>query len=170
MIPPLVRLPATLLDHDGIGALAACVELAGPGRTVVIGDQRSAPGAVRDGSALDGFVVAAALAARGMPSRLGVAARVGAGRVASLVAREATAAQLLGACDVLVLEGSPGDCRDAARVIGALFTDGAHTVTTPSSSIVDARNLPLPAPVPGELVVVALPLDTPSALAAALAR
>jgi hypothetical protein len=139
MIPPLVRLPATLLDHDAIDALARCVELAGEGRTVVLGDQRATSGAV-----LDGFVVAAALAARGAPGRLGIAASVGTGRAASIVAREATAAQLLGACDVLVLEGTAADCRDAATVIGALFTEGAHTVTTPSSSIVDARNLPLP--------------------------
>ncbi len=139
MIPPLVRLPATLLDHDAIDALARCVELAGQGRTVALGDQRATSGAV-----LDGFVVATALAARGGPGRLGIVASVGTGREASIVAREATAAQLLGACDVLVLEGPAADCRDAARVIGALFTEGVHTVTTPSASIADARNLPLP--------------------------
>lgn len=203
MIPPLVRLPATLLDHDSLDALARCVELAGKGRTVALGDQRARTGAV-----LDGFVVAAALAARGAAGRLGVVASVGTGRAASLVAREATAAQLLGACDVLVLDGPAADCRDAARIIGALFTEGVHTVTTPSSSVVDARNLPLPdvlggppvcwregddvlqlvdgaaasrgrvvvaapplpAPTEGVLVVVELALDTPAALAAALAR
>ncbi len=139
MIPPLVRLPATRLDHDAIGALATCVELAGAGRTVVVGDQRGA-----SGTALDAFVVAAALAAGGVAGAIGIAATVGAGRAASVVAREATAAQLLGACDVLVLEGPAPDCRDAARIIGALFTEGAHTVSTPSASIVEARNLPLP--------------------------
>ena len=56
------------------------------------------------------------------------------GRAASIVAREATAAQLLGACDVLRARGDArGLPRRGAAVIGALFTEGAHTVTTPSA-------------------------------------
>jgi hypothetical protein len=144
MIAPLVRLPTTLLDHDALDAFVRCVEVAGEGRTVLVGDQR-----VAAGGRLDAFVVAAALRARGAAASLGIAAALGAGRMASLVAREASAAQLLGACDVLVLEGSTSECRDAARVIGALFTAGAHTVTTPTASIVEARNLPLPDAVDG---------------------
>jgi hypothetical protein len=139
MIPPLVRLPATRLEPGSIDALAACVGTLGRGATVLVGDQRTATDEV-----LDGFVVAAALAARGVPTPLGIAVTVGEGRVASIVAREATAAQLLGSCDVLLLEGAAPSCRDAARVIGALFTEGVHTVTTPSARIVDARNRPLP--------------------------
>jgi hypothetical protein len=139
MIEPLVRLPAMLLDHDALDALVECVEVAGQGRTVLLGDQRGV-----SGGQLDAFVVATAVRARGTAAGLGIAATVGAGRMASLVAREATAAQLLGACDVLLLEGSTPECRDAARVIGALFTEGAHTVTTRTESIVEARNRPLP--------------------------
>jgi hypothetical protein len=156
MIPPLVRLPTTVLappglaDADGgdLDDLAACVELltgdllgrdllAGD-RTVVVGSQRTAAG-----DALDEFVVAAALAAR-TGRRLAVAARVGAGRAHALVARESTAAQLLGAADVVVLEGDPAACRDAAIVLAALFTEGAHTVVTATGAIANARNLPLP--------------------------
>jgi hypothetical protein len=141
MIPPLVRLPATTLDDGDLEGLAA---VAGrlPGRTVLVGVQRDARGAE-----LDEFVVAAALAARGARG-IGVAARVDAGRAASVVAREATTAQLLGACAVLLLEGPPGACRDAAVVVSALFAPGVHAVTTPTASVVGARNLPLP-DVPG---------------------
>jgi hypothetical protein len=203
MIPPLVRLPATRLDLDGLAVLAGVVERLGAARTVILGAQRRA-----DGVELDEFVVATSIAWRCEGTALGIAARVDAGRAASVVAREATAATLLGACDVVVLEGPTAACRDAAEVLVALFTEGVHTVTTPSASILAARNLPLPdaqggppvcwrdgsvllqlvdgsasesgtvvevaaggplpAPEPGVLVVVAHPLGTPSALAAAL--
>lgn len=139
MIPPLVRLPATELDHDAIDELARCVDRVGTGRTVVLGAQRSASGDV-----LDEFVIAAAVSAAGASAPIGIAATVGAGRAASVVAREAAAARLLGACDVLLLEGSPGACRDAAQVIEALFTEGLHTVTTASLSITDVPSLPVP--------------------------
>ena len=138
MIPPLVRLPATVLDHDALEDLACCVDAVAPGRTVLVGVQRAS-----DGAELDEFVLVAALAARRATS-LGVAARIGAGRYASIVAREATAAQLLGACDVLVLEGEPAACRDAAVVVTALFVEGVHTVTTPTTQILGARNRPVP--------------------------
>jgi hypothetical protein len=144
MIEPLVRLPTTLLDHDALDALVGCVEVAGQGRTVLLGDHRAA-----SGEKLDAFVVAASVRARGAAAALGIAATIGEGRAASLVAREATAAQLLGACDVLLLEGATPKCRDAARVIGALFTEGAHTITTPTAAIASARNLPLPGVVGG---------------------
>jgi hypothetical protein len=139
MIPPLVRLPATVLDHDALDALARCVEKVAGGRTVLLGAQRAAGGDV-----LDEFVVATSMMPRCPTAAIGIAARVGDGRQASIVAREATAAQLLGACDVLVLDGDSAACHDAARVVTALFTEGVHTVTTPSAIVIGARNLPLP--------------------------
>ena len=139
MIPALLRLPATTLGPgDSVDDLAAVALALGEDRTVVVPAQRDAAGEV-----LDEFVIAAALAARGA-GRLGVAARVGAGREASVLAREATAAQLLGAADVVVLEGPPSRCRDAATVMVALFTPGAATVSTPTASVLEAPNLPLP--------------------------
>ena len=202
MIPPLVRLPATVLDHD---ALARCVDAVGQARTVLLGAQRSPHGDV-----LDEFVVAASISQRRPAATLGVAARVGGGRAASIVAREATTAQLLGACTLLYLEGEASGCRDAAAIVTALFTEGVHSVTTPSARVAGARNLPLPdvtggppvcwregdtlvqlvdgepaacgtlvevgagAPLgvaaPGVLVDVQHRLDTPTALASALAR
>lgn len=139
MIPPLVRLPATVLTDGSVDELAGLVASVGADRTVLVGDQLD-----RSGDPLDAFVIAAAAAARVAHGHLGVATRVGAGRLASIIAREATALQLLGGCEVLVLEGLPAACRDAATVIEALFTPGPHTVTTPTTSIVAARNLPLP--------------------------
>jgi hypothetical protein len=138
MIPALVRLPATTLAPASIDDLVAVAVALGEDRTVVVPAQRDATGDV-----LDEFVVAASHAARAA-GRLGVAARVGAGRAASVLAREATAAQLLGAADVVVLEGPPAQCRDAAAVMAALFTPGEATVTTPTASVQAARNLPLP--------------------------
>lgn len=139
MIPPLVRLPATTLDHDGLDALARLVEVVAPGRSVIVGPPRSATG-----HELDAFVIAAWISKRCPDTAIGVAARVAAGRQASMVAREATTAELLGACGVLLLEGDASDCRDAALIIGALFTEGVHTVTTPTAIVVGARNLPQP--------------------------
>jgi hypothetical protein len=139
MIPPLVRLPATELTEGSIEALADLVATLGIGRTVLVGDQLD-----RDGDALDAFVIAAALAARSSATHLGVASDVTGGRAASIIAREATALELLGGCEVLLLEGPPASCRDAAVVIGSLFTPGVHTVTTPTAAIVAARNLPQP--------------------------
>jgi hypothetical protein len=149
MIPPLVRLPPTVLQHDApesvgsLDALRRSVEAVGSGRTVLVGAHRTTNGAL-----LDEFVVATSLSQRSDAVAIGVATRVGAGRTASVVAREATAAELLGACHVLLLEGEAAACRDAARVVTTLFTEGAHTVSTPTAAIVGARNLPLP-DVPG---------------------
>ncbi|HLK45788.1 MAG TPA: hypothetical protein VKT18_07350 [Acidimicrobiales bacterium] len=138
MIPPLLRLPAVALGGDDLNALGALATSLG-GHTVVVGPQRRT-----DGALLDEFVVAAGVRAVAPAATLGVAARVGAGRAASIVAREATAAQLLGACAVLLLEGEPTRCADAATVIEALLTGGAHVVTTDSEHVDGARNLPLP--------------------------
>jgi len=143
MIPALVRLPVTRVDHVSLDALARCVDLVAEGRTVLVGAQRSP-----SDDALDEFVVATALSRRCAAAAIGVAAQVGAARKASIAAREATTTQLLGACDVLLLDGEPDACRDGALVIEALFTEGVHTVTTPTAIVVGARNLPLP-DVPG---------------------
>jgi len=139
MIPPLVRLPATTLDHGALDPLARCVGEVASGRTVLLGTH-----CATTGDELDEFAIASSISVRCPDAALGVAARVSAGRTPSIVAREATAAELLGACEVLLLEGDVADCRDAALIIGALFTEGAHTVTTPSAVVVGARNLPLP--------------------------
>lgn len=139
MIPPLVRLPTTVVDHRSIDVLARCVEALAVGTIVLIGPQHGATG-----DELDEFTIASAISARCPGAALGIAARVGAGRTPSIVAREATAAQLLGACEALLLDGTASDCRDAARIVSALFSEGSHTVTTPSALVVGARNLPLP--------------------------
>jgi hypothetical protein len=138
MTPSLVRLPATVLDEGSLRALGSCADAVGTGHVAVIGPQRS-----REGDELDAFVMAAA-AAQHSGAMIGVAVRVGAGRAASIIAREATATQLLGACHALVLEGDAASCRDAAVVITALFVEGAHTVVTDTARIDGARNLPVP--------------------------
>lgn len=139
MIPALLRLPASSLEPDALDALAALVDERSRGRLVLLGPQRSATGAE-----LDEFTLAAALVARDSRVRLGVATSVGAGRAPSLVAREATTTQLLGACELLLLEGEPAACRDAAAIIDALFAPGAHTVATRTASISGAVNDPVP--------------------------
>ncbi len=138
MIPALLLLPASILGQGDLDDLAALVAELGVDRTVLVGAQRDPAGHV-----LDEFAVAAALASRPSGS-LGVAARVGSGRAASIVAREATATQLLGCCDVLLLDGDPPRCRDAAEVIEALLAGGSHTVTTPTEHVESARNYPVP--------------------------
>jgi hypothetical protein len=139
MTDSLVAIPATVLEPDGLDALASCVRALGDGRVVLVGAQRGSSGEV-----LDEFVVTAAVAARSPGSRVGVVARVGQGRAASVIAREATAAQLLGACEVLLLEGAAERCEDAARVITALCTPGTHTLRAGDEHVVDAPNLPQP--------------------------
>ena len=153
MIPALVVLPATVLGPGGLAGLSACASVLAPGRVVVASAQRSARGEI-----LDEFVVAAALRAAAGPAtreglRIGVLARVAQGRAASVVAREATTAQLLGACDVVVLDGAPAACADAAAVLAALFSPGVHTVTSGAERVLDAPNLPGPS-VPGGPPVV----------------
>jgi hypothetical protein len=106
---------------------------------VLVGTQRTA-----SGDALDEFTVAAALRARDRRVRLGVATQVGAGRAPSLLAREATTTQLLGACEALLLAGAPEACRDAAAILGAMFEPGAHTLVTTTASIDGAVNDPVP--------------------------
>ncbi|HUD69786.1 MAG TPA: hypothetical protein VMQ40_06080 [Acidimicrobiales bacterium] len=138
MIPSLVLLPSAVLDEGSIGALASCVEAVGRGRVVLLGNQRTDAG-----HELDSFVVAAAVAQHASAD-VGVAVRVGAGRAASIIAREATAAQLLGACHALFLEGDVASCRDAATVIATLFIEGTHTVITETAHVIGARNLPIP--------------------------
>lgn len=138
MTASLVRLPPVVLDEDAIEVLARCADAVGDGRVVLVGPQRTA-----DGHELDPFVVAVAVAHHAN-AELGVAARVGAGRAASIIAREATAAQLLGACHALYLEGEAASCRDAATVIAALFVVGSHTVVTDTERVDGARNLPVP--------------------------
>ena len=139
MIPPLVGLPATVLVAGDISVLARCASVLCEGRTVVLGEQRTASGEV-----LDEFVVASAIAAMLPACSIGVIARVGAGRPGSVIAREATAAQLLGACDVLVLDGDAAACSDAAVIIEALFTPGTHVVASGVERVDGARNLPQP--------------------------
>jgi len=148
MIPALVALPTTVFDQGDLDDLVACVRLLGEGRTVLVGPQRRADGAI-----LDEFVIAAAIAARDVSAVVGVSARVCSGRAASVVAREATAAQLLGACDVLLLEGTPARCADAAVVIAALLTPGHHTVEAGEEHVVNAPNLPQPS-TPGAPMVL----------------
>jgi|GEM_PF-6573152 len=138
MIPSLVRLPPSVLDQGSIGTLVLCADAVGTGRVVLLGPQRSPAG-----QELDAFVLAAAVAQRS-DAELGVAARVGAGRAASIIAREATTAQLLGACHALFLEGDTASCRDAATVIASLFVEGCHTVISKTAHVHAARNLPLP--------------------------
>ena len=139
MIPALLRLPSSSLGPDALDALAALVVARSPGQLVLLGPQRTTTG-----EKLDEFTLAAALVARDERVRLGVATSVGAGRAPSLVAREATTTQLLGACELLLLEGEPSACRDAAAIIEALFAPGAHTVTTRTASITGAVNDPVP--------------------------
>ena len=138
MIPSLVRLPAAVLGAGSIAALATCADAVGVGRVVLVGAQRT-----DEGHELDAFVVAAAVAEHSR-ALVGVAVRVGAGRAASIIAREATAAQLLGACHALLLEGDASSCRDAATVIATLFVDGIHTVVTGTERVDGARNNPVP--------------------------
>jgi hypothetical protein len=147
MIPALLSLPATTID-EGIDGLASLLDRVGEGRTVVVGAQRTV-----QGDELDEFVVATGLAAMRPVCSIGVAARVGAGRAASIVAREATAAQLLGGCDVVLLDGEPARCRDAAVVVGALCSGGTHSIETPTERVDGARNDPAP-DVPGGLPVL----------------
>jgi hypothetical protein len=139
MSPSILRLPPLLVDMSDLGALAELVARLSVAWMVLIGASRSAAG-----DELDPFVLAAALASALHGRPLGVATDVGAGRTASMVAREATTTQLLGGCDALVLEGEPGACRDAALVVEALFEPGTHTVATPTAQIVDAVNDPVP--------------------------
>ncbi len=138
-LPGLLRLPGDLASVGTLEELAVHVaRLRGTGATVLLGTLR-----LGRGPALDAFCVASALAARGLDG-LGVTASIGAGRAPSIIAREATAAALCGGCDVLVLEGRPTDCEDAARVVTALFTPGRHTLATATTSIAEAVNDPLP--------------------------
>jgi hypothetical protein len=139
MIPSLLRLPAASLGRGALDVLAELVASLSAGRLVVVGAQRTAAG-----GELDAFTVAAALVARRTHVRVGVAASVGAGRHSSMLAREATTAQLLGACEVLLLEGDPQACSDAATIVGALFEPGRHTLSTTTESILDAVNDPTP--------------------------
>ena len=139
MTPALVRLPAAMLVDGACEQLAACARAVGAGRTVVVGQQRTT-----DGHPLDEFVVATAIAARAPGVAIGVATRARGGRHASVIAREATTAQLLGACDVLVLDGDAAACADAAAIITALFTAGEHTLARGAERIDHARNVPLP--------------------------
>jgi hypothetical protein len=138
MIPSLVRLPQAVLDEGAVAPLAACADAIGGGHVVLVGPQRT-----DQGHELDAFVVAAAVAQHSS-TLLGVASRVGAGRAASIIAREATATQLLGACHALLLEGDVASCRDAATVIATLFSEGTHTVITDTARVDGARNNPLP--------------------------
>jgi hypothetical protein len=138
MIPSLVRLPPAVLDAGSMGALASCADAVGTGQVVLLGPQRT-----DEGHELDSFVVAVAVAQHASAD-VGVAVRVGAGRVASIIAREATAAQLLGACHALFLDGDVASCRDAATVIATLFVEGTHTVVTGTARVDGARNLPVP--------------------------
>jgi hypothetical protein len=138
MIPALLRLPAVPLEPDGLAELAGLVAALSRRWCVLVGPARTAAG-----SALDEFTLATALAVVS-GTRVGVAATLDAGRAPGIVAREATTSQLLGACEVLLLEGPVPSCRDAAKVVGALFTPGAHTVTTPTASVTGAVNDPVP--------------------------
>lgn len=142
--PALLRLPDELEGVDSFAALGAAIDELGTAATVVLGRLRIG------GVVLDEFAVAGALGSGPTPRRLGVATPVGAGRAASIIAREATAASLLGGCEVLLLEGAPASCVDAARVVAALFTPGRHTLSTATASITEAVNDPLPS---GELMV-----------------
>jgi hypothetical protein len=148
MIPALLRLPATSLGPGGLDALCDLVVQLSNDRLVLIASPRTPAG-----DALDEFTIAAALVARDERVHLGVATSVRAGREPSMIAREATTAQLLGACDVLLLEGDAASCRDAATILGALFEPGTHTVTTPTASIDRAVNDPVPSVVGGPPVV-----------------
>ena len=146
MTETLVRLPATVLEPGGLGALASCVRVLSSLGTVLVGPQRDAAGEV-----LDEFTIAAALRScvdrNGLAGiRLGVAASVANGRAASIIAREATAAQLLGACDVLLLAGDARHAEAAATITGALFLPGAHTIEAGEERIDGAVNLPQPEP------------------------
>jgi alkanesulfonate monooxygenase SsuD/methylene tetrahydromethanopterin reductase-like flavin-dependent oxidoreductase (luciferase family) len=138
MIPALVRLPSAALEGRSVATLARCADAVGHGRVVLIATQRT-----DEGDELDPFVVATAVAQHASAD-VGVAVRVGVGRAASIIAREATAAQLLGACHALFLEGDVASCRDAAVVIKALFQEGTHTVVTETARVDGARNLPVP--------------------------
>ncbi len=139
VIPPLLLLPTMVLDPDGLDELAAlCGDLA-PRWLVLVGhavDDEQRP--------IDEFALAVALVAAHGELRVGVATQVGAGRVPSIIAREATSAELLGACDAVFLEGPIEECADAARVIEALFAPGTHSLTTPTASIAEAVNDPQP--------------------------
>ena len=139
MIPPLVRLPATLLDHDAIDALARCVELAGQGRTVVLGDQRATSGAV-----LDGFVDRRR--ARG-PWRLGTSRDRGRASARAERRRSSRGRRPPPSCSARATcscsRGAPRTAATRRASSSALFTEGAHTVTTPSSS--DRRRAQPPA-------------------------
>jgi len=139
MMPALVALPTTVIAAGELEELAACVRALGRAATVLVGTHRDAAGHV-----LDEFVLAAALAALAPSVRLGVAARAGQGRAASVIAREATAAELLGACDVVVLHGDAAACADAAAILAVMFTPGAHTASHGDERVVGARNLPQP--------------------------
>lgn len=137
--PAMLRLGPVLLGDGGLVELASlCAEVDGDW-LVVLG-----AGLDEARRGIDEFVLAAAVAALRPGLRLGVATAVGDGRAASVIAREATCAQLLGACDALVLEGEPDACADAARIVAALFTPGHHSLTTPTASIADAVNDPSP--------------------------
>lgn len=139
MIPPMLRLPTLELDREGFGALVElCAALAASWLVVV---SRALDASQRG---IDEFALASAVAAARDGVRLGVATSLGAARVPSLIAREATSAQLLGACDALVLEGEEAACVDAARIVAALFTPGRHSVATPTSAIAEAVNDPQP--------------------------
>jgi hypothetical protein len=148
MIPALLRLPTTSLASDGFDAVCDLVVRLSAERLVLIGSPKSAAG-----NDLDEFTIAAALVAHDPRVRLGVASSVGTGRAPSMLAREATTAQLLGACDVLLLEGDAASCRDAATIVGALFTPGTHTMTTRTASIDRAVNDPVPSGLGGPPVL-----------------
>jgi hypothetical protein len=136
----LLRLPETILaDTADLDALAGLVGTLSKSWLVVLGAQRNGLG-----DPLDEFAVASAIVARDSSVRVGVATSVGGGRVHALVAREATTTQLLGACDVVLLEGDPAVCRDAARIVTALFQPGTHSMETPSGAIDGAVNDPVP--------------------------
>jgi hypothetical protein len=139
MIPALVTLPTTVLDDGSVGLLARCVVALGGARTVVVGAQRT-----DGGTSLDEFVVATAVAELAPDASVGIATQVAAGRAASVIAREATTAELLGACEVVVLEGDAAACSDAAVIVSALFTRGQHTIARGLEYVDGARNLPQP--------------------------
>jgi hypothetical protein len=100
---------------------------------------------VAAGCLLDPFVLAAALEGRVGSVGIGVVHAVGAGRAASIAAREITALDHLSRGGAgLVLRGSGQRLSEAAAVVSALLTTEVATVEGSLERVVEAPNRPRP--------------------------
>ena len=152
MIPPLVRLPAAALGGRRPGRTSPrCVEAARPGPHRARRRPADAPTAPCSTSSS----CAARVRRRGAPAAArGRGARRGGARGVDRRSRGDRRAAARGVRTCCSWRASPPRARDAAAVIEALFTEGAHTVTTADSDARRRRAEPARCPTSRALPVV----------------